>query len=467
MFSHTGLVIVAAGRGTRFGGFKQLAPISGVPLLGRAMATIGSAVTAAKGLGGIDPNMVSGNISMQSMNLLFQNSLLPGAGPTLAIPAQLLEDWGWYRSHVPDAVKNAIQPFVKTDPDADVNVASAFLPAWVQGMASGLGLWSSDKIKSYMPGAVAMLMQQNPDGRYWSTDETGAIKQTTQQQDALMRDAETLASGLLFGRSVVQNVSPGSPLPEVLYRADDGRMLATTALSQEYGAELRARGDQGEALLALADKYGVEALFTLMPTRGSSISPTGDAWEFVKGDPEMAEKYGHVLAIFAPGGGYSARFDRYQRQLNSNPELPDDQKVRGINGLLKEARQAELDRKLDAGQITAEEHEALGKQLSEAYADVYGPNFDTAQSEVRMSDVLAAANDPAFAAAFPQTAGFVKEYAYYRQYALDHNATESLEGPSNVEWRAWLRKKGTQMLAGNPRARVAWTRVFWPEVKED
>ncbi len=38
MFSHTGLVIVAAGRGTRFGGFKQLAPVSGTPLLARAMA---------------------------------------------------------------------------------------------------------------------------------------------------------------------------------------------------------------------------------------------------------------------------------------------------------------------------------------------------------------------------------------------------------------------------------------------
>lgn len=38
IFQHTGLVIVAAGRGTRFGGFKQLAPVAGVPLLKRTMA---------------------------------------------------------------------------------------------------------------------------------------------------------------------------------------------------------------------------------------------------------------------------------------------------------------------------------------------------------------------------------------------------------------------------------------------
>ncbi len=38
MFQHTGLVIVAAGRGTRFGGFKQLATVGGMPLLKRTMS---------------------------------------------------------------------------------------------------------------------------------------------------------------------------------------------------------------------------------------------------------------------------------------------------------------------------------------------------------------------------------------------------------------------------------------------
>ena len=441
----------------------------GVPLMGPAIAGLASGISAIKGGPGISPDMVEGGVSLQSMNLAVQNSLLPGAGPMLSISASMLEDTGWYQSWTPDVVKQFLQPYVNTDPDADPTVASTLMPAWLQGILGGaFGVPDfTGKAQRYLQPTMGYLLQQNPDGRYGSVDASGNWVQNSDQQSALLRDAEQLASALLFGRSVLQNVSPGAPIPEILATADDGRLLSTTVLTQEYLDKLGETGDRGEALLSMADQYGTSVLFTLLPTRGKSITPTDEAYQFLKSDPTAAEKYGSTLALFAPGGGYSQRFDRFQRKTGGNPSLSAEEMAREVNSLMRSAKEAELDRKLEREEITAEEYEAQIQALQESYKGIPTTNLDEKAADVLRADLKRNAEAPEMQEAFPEVANAVKLYEQYRQYALDNNATETLEGAGNVEWRAWLRKKGTEIVASNPKFRVAWVKAYAPELKED
>lgn len=441
----------------------------GVPGMGPAIAALASGLSGMRGGPTIGADMVEGAVPLQSMNLAIQNSLLPGAGPVVSISAGLLEDTGWYQSRVPDVVKTFLQPYTNIDPDADPTVASTLVPAWLQGILGGaLGVPDfAEKAKKYLQPTMGYLMQKNPDGRYGGVDENGNFIQNTDQQRALLRDAETLASALLFGRSVIQNVSPGSPMPEVLAKADDGRILSTTVITQEYMDFLGETGDRSEAMLRMADQYGTGILFTLLPTRGKSITPTDDAYRFLTSNPDAAERTSSTLPLFAPGGGYSQRYDRFARLVGDNPALSGDEMAREVNTLMKVAKEAELDRKLTRKEITEDEHEAQVQALQDSYEGVPLTDYDTGSSDVLRADLKRNAADPVIRESFPSVSRAVLQYERYREYALANNATEGLTGAGNVEWRSWLRKKGAELVAAEPDFAVAWVKAYAPEVRED
>ena len=406
------------------------------------------------------------------MNLLFQDGLLPGAGPVVTLSAGMLERFGWYRSSVPDVVKDFMIGSVNADPDADPTVASVILPAFLQGILGSLGLrdWAP-KIEKYMPHAMAALSQVNPDGRYYSVSPQGDIQQSDAQRAAFVMDSEHYAASMLFGRSLVQNVAPGAPMVNQLMVMDDGRIMAQAKLSQEYLSTLRESGDKTQALTTLLERYGTDAVFAILPTRGSSITPTNNAYQFLRNNPGKAEKFGPVLGLIFPEGGYSARMDRYQRQTSNNPKLSADETAKYINSYMKDAAQAQIDKRYIAGELTREQYEAESSGLTKSYEEAGArmPNYGNFGEDAAAwrAGLLDAASDPDLMEA--DKGGVlkaVKQYEEYRTHAQQRSGNESFGSVEMTEWRAWLRKKGGELIQQYPSFRVAWTKVYENEVEE-
>lgn len=457
----------------------------GVPMLGPAMALIGNLnpVTKLHNLGSdapisIDPSMVGGGIQLQSMNIALQDGLLPGSGPLGTLAAGVLEQFGWYRSSMPDVFKDFLMPFVNADPDSDPTMASTLIPAWAQGILGSLGFrdWAP-KIEKYMPGAMAALAQQNPDNRYYSLNAQGDIQQSDAQRAAFITDAEHYAGSMLFGRAWVQNVAPGAPQVQQLMVADDGRIMATAKLSQEYMSELRTTGDRPQALAKMLETYGAEAVFALLPTRGSTVTPTNAAYTFLKENPGMAEDYIGIVPIMAPEGGYSARMDRYMRQRGGDPSLSTDETAKYVNAFMKDAAQGQIDRRYNAGEITKEQYDAESQGLTDSYQEAGADmpdwnNFGEDAASYRAALVgspdgtyKGALADPAFVKAFPKVAPALIQYEKYRTYAIQHSGKDTFGSNEMSEWNAWLWKKQGELIQQYPSSRVAFTKVYMPELE--
>ena len=444
----------------------------GVPLMAQGMAGLANGISAVRGGPAIDPSMMESGISMESVNLLFQGGIAPGVGPFVQIPAGMLEQTGWYQSYLPDQVKQVINPSRNTDPEADPTILGMFLPAWFAGGLGALGAKDfTNKAKKYLQPAMTYLLSVNPDNKYWSLDEQGNVKADEAQQLALVEDANQLASSILFGRSIMQNLSPGAPIPEVLIEATDGKVLSTTIIAQQYYDLLQKSGDRGTALAQVVDMYGAGALFTLIPTRKSQYQPTGAAWELVKSNPELAKEYSPILPLVAVNGGYSAMYSRWEQARTGTMSLPPQDMAPWVNDLMKEARLGRLDQKRAAvpPQITDEEYDAQSAAIKAAYLEVPGVNQNEDGSEPDRVMLVKAANDPLMREKFPEMMDSILMYEQARDQALAKAAQygyKTFSGAASAPIRSWLYDQGIAIMKKNPEFVIPFKRIYKYEVSE-
>ena len=451
----------------------------GVPLMGPAMGWLAQGLNLLPMVNNatFDPSMLSGDMPLQSMNLALQNGGGPGAGPALGLTMSYLENTGWYQDIVPDAVKEFIHPVGNTNPDRD-DLLQDNLPAWFTGAMAGFGVPQfQEKAQRYLPQAVAYTLQHDyaelgtPDNPTVDP-ETGELLPLNQQHlDEVMRRAEGRASSLMFGRSLVQMVAPGSPIPHELAMMDDGRIMANIVIAQEYNAGIDKHGDPTQAMNDIARKYGHNAIWALMPARANSLPSTEGAWEFLKQEPELAKKYSRIVPFLNPGSGYSARFDRWRRQVGANPQMTPEQMADGVNGLLQRAQVGELERRFalpytHPDSLTKTEFEIELDKVTELYDGKPGATYDLDRREVWMDSLASAAKEPQMLKMFPEVTVAINTYREYRDYALARTGTKTLSGRSNEKWRKWLLQKGDELGRKYPKFKLAFLRVYYPELVE-
>lgn len=432
----------------------------GIPVAGSALAAIGSLVAMAHGGEAIDPSMVDAASPLSSFNLLFQNGMLPGVGPAISIPASALDGTDTYQAAVPDWAKRALVPYTNVDPDRDPGVLEASLPGWFGTMAAGMGVPGfSERVTKYVKPAMAQLFSQHPD-RY--LNEQGFMDNAGQAR--LLKDANALAHGITFGKGVLQNMSAGSLQPDLLVKDRNGNNLSQAVLAKEYGDRVTETGSRDAALGAMMDKYGVEPLLTMLPNREFGYRPTDAAYQFVKANPDAADQHGAVLSLFLPGGGYSAYMDRWARKQGTNPALAADEQIDYSNGLLYNAQQGQLDRKLVMKEITQEQYDAQTTALKAAYKEVPQAAVTTNSRDVAVREIRDALGEPTLANTEAGHAAAV--YMALRDQAIGAAGGGSLGGKGDLPLRAWLRDQGNELVAQYPEFAVMWTQVFRGEVKD-
>lgn len=432
----------------------------GIPVAGSVLAAIGSLVSVAHGGEAIDPSTTSAASPLSSFNLLFQNGMLPGVGPAISIPASALDGSDTYQAAVPDWMKRALVPYTNVDPDRDPGVLEATLPGWFGTVAAGVGVPGfSERVTKYVKPAMAQLFSKHPE-RY--LNEQGLMDNAGQAR--LLKDANALAHGITFGKGLLQNMSAGSLQPDLLVKSSNGDNLSQTVLTKEYGDLVRQTGSRDAALGQMLDKYGVDPLLTMLPNREFGYTPSDGAYQFVKANPEVADQHGAVLSLFLPAGGYSAYMDRWARKRGTNPALTPDQAIDYSNGLLYNAQQGALDRKLVTKEITQDQYDAQTATLKAAYKEAPQAATVNNSRDVAVREVRDALGEPSLANTEAGHAAAV--YMALRDQAIAQSGGGALGGKGDLPLRAWLREQGNELVAQYPEFSVMWTQVFRGEVKD-
>ena len=435
----------------------------GIPLAGRLLALAGSLPTAIRGGGGIDPSSVGVASPVSSFNLLFQNGMLPGVGPAISIPASSLDSTQAYNAMIPDWLKKVLVPYTNVNPDSQPGILEAQTPAWLGNILGGIGIVGySERVTKYVKPAMGTLFSKNP-SRY--LNEQGLMDDAGQRR--LLNDSNALAYGILFGKGILQNSSAGSVMPQLYAQDKNGNNLSQLVLAKEYGNltdPTVGKMSREDALASMADKYGVDVMMTMLPTKEFGYQPTDAAYQFVKQYPDVATDALNVLPLFLPGGGYSAYMARLQNDQFGNKTLDGPGMIARSNDLLHAAQVGQLDRKLIAGEINNDDYKAQLAVLNKAYKVVGQGQNSNNNSDHTINELRLALRHPELANT--EAGRGMDVYLQLRDNALAASSGDSLSGASDAPLRAWLRQQGQDLANSYPEFKTVWAQVFESEVKD-
>lgn len=420
--------------------------VFGIPLVGELGGLLASAVTGQNMTGSY-----GSTIDVGSLNLIMQNGFAPGFGPIIQIAENALSGNETYRRIMPDELRSIINPYSR-DPNQAFNILGTVTPAWFQELTAGFLF--PERRNKYTTGAMLTLMQANPE-KY--LDDEGTLDSAGQMR--LVKDAEAMANGLAVARGITQFFAPGATKLEAKFKDDDGRYMLASVVSDEYFTYLKQGYDQKEAMAKLVDAYGTDAALTMITANRLGYTPTDDAWELYKDNPDLFNEYSTVLPLIYVGGGYSVSLANYMS--TGDKRLSVNEQALQINRLLKDAKEAQIDIKLSKGQLDAYTYEEELNKLSEAYTGAPMPQVSTSYRESVIEDLTDAMEDPTLASTPAGQA--IKIYLENRSYVVGLGV--GIDAKKQAGNRQALFELGTQLASENPEFAVAWFKVLRSEVK--
>lgn len=422
--------------------------VFGIPLVG----------PLASFFGGQGVNSYGATMDVGSLNIVLQNDGMPGFGPLIQIPMNMLNSvLPNLTRMIPDEIRTAINPFLK-DPNQAFSLEGSLLPAWAKETLTGLtqGLVFPEIRNKYMTGAINALLYNQPE-KYF--DANGQISRDAQIQ--LVKDAEMLSGSLALSRGLWQIISPGSTKLETKFVDETGEYHLSGVVSGEFHDLLNQGYDQNEAMSKMIDTYGFAALTSMVSTSRSGFTPTDEAWEAVKEDPSLLETDGSVLSLFYTGGGYSM-YLAAEQNTGSTKLSPMDY-IENINNAKYTARLAELDRKLVTGEIEENVYLASVDSLKTAVKNTPMPAADRNWRDVNIYELEDALTNPKLSQTNVGQA--LSIYLEARREGLQYGAT--FNSKAQYENRMRLYNIGIQLAATVPEFSVVWHRVLRGEVKPE
>lgn len=425
-----------------------------MPLAGNILGAMLGTVTGEK-----VPGMPV-SLSIPSLNLAFSNELLPGVGPAiqLSLGRYIKDQNGW----IADQLRDIIYPFGA--PEGKVGLIETFTPAWASRILYGLGMDSYEaKNVSTLRPLMAYLA---------STGQYGDFPLDGQAQAQLLEDAGRVNRVLALWRGITQNLSPGSISPQILAKDKDGEFHVQALMFNDF-IQMRANNpDSYELAVAKwAEKYGYNALFSLVSGTRGGITPTDEAWQFYTSNRDDANQFPNAFALFFPGGQYSQEFAKWQEQRGQRFRLSPAEMQMEAARYVYTARKA----KLQQDMTTAIQQGAEPKMANQVYLtmksaldDEFGgqPDFRAAgvPRETLVKEVTAALDNPKFAET--ESGKGLAKFLLYRQAALESVAQagfKTLTGKSVANVAEWLNQSAYQVIAEHPEFSVMYWRVFATE----
>ena len=401
------------------------------------------------------------SISLSSLNLAFQNELLPGVGPgmQLTVGKVVQNQNGW----IADQLRNLIYPFGAPTPGAQ-GIVEQFTPAWAQRLLYGLGLdnYEAKNLSTLRPIMTYLA----------TTGKYGEFPIDGPNQQKLLDDSAKLNRVLALWRGIFANLAPGAIAPNILAKDKTGDFHVQALMMNDF-LQIRANNPDNYAVSVAkwAEKYGDSALFALVSGSRGGVQPTSEAWNFYLNNREDALQYKNAFSLFFPGGQYSQEFAKWQEQTGQRFKLSPADMMAEAARYVYSARKA----KLQSDEATAimqgadpKDAHAVYQTHKEALDGDFGgqPDYRSAgvPRETLVKEVIAALENEKFAAT--QSGKGLAEFLQYRKAATDAAAESGYKTLTGVSVRPiaeWLDNAAYQVIAAYPEFSVMYWRIFATE----
>lgn len=426
-----------------------------IPFLGTGLNFLSNLVTG-QGASRQGPYAIAA--TPQSLNFAFSSgSIMPGFGPGLQIAVIVLDELGVNPINIApigmrDTINKIIFPF--GEPDLKQGVLEAFLPGnWRRLLAAFPG-----QEESYAASFAPVMNYLASGGNYDLND--------LEDQIQLMRDTDKFAKWFTVFRGLFGLVSPFPLQPQGLTTLDDGNVVLSTALYNDFKElEVASGGNYNKAYADFLDLYGPEAIFAIINT--SSGAPTNlMTYELIQREPEVVDLYAETYGYAYPAGGFSTELYRWQRRAGNKEKFDSEQLVQRATSLRFYAADDRLMARLISGDFSEEEYEEARKNLRDTFIKA-GLSIETdPYKKARVKDELRRmAADIRFEDS-DAVAG-LRDYLYLRDKALEAAGidNDSLAKVGALPQREWLAGQVKQILQRNPEFYKFYYRFFKEELE--
>jgi len=287
-----------------------------------------------------------------------------------------------------------------------------------------------------------------------------------EDQAQLMRDTDKFAKWFTVFRGLFGLVSPFPLQPQGLSTLDDGNVVLSTALYNDFKQlEVAAGGNYNKAYADFLDLYGPEAIFAIINT--SSGAPTNlMTYELIQREPEVVDLYPDTYGYAYPAGGFSTELYRWQRRAGEKQKFTSQELVQRATSLRFYAADDRLMARLISGDFSEEEYEEARKNLRDTYIKA-GLSIETdPYKKARTKEQLRRmATDIRFEDS-DAVAG-LRDYLYLRDKALEaaNIDNDSLAKVGALPQREWLAGQVKQILQRNPEFYKFYYRFFKEELE--
>lgn len=411
-----------------------------IPFLGTGLNFMSNLLT---GQGATTRGPYAISATPQSLNFAFASgSIMPGVGPGIQVGLKVLDNLGVNPISVlpigmRDFVSKIIFPF--GEPDLRQGVVEGFLPGNWRRIIAGIGMQEEAYAAAFAP-----VMNYLASGGNYNLNDI-------EDQAQLMRDTNKFSQWFTIFRGVFGLASPFPLNPQGLTTLDDGNVVLSTALYNDFKElELAAGGNSNKAYADFLDTYGPEAIFAIINT--SSGAPTNlYTYELIQRNPEVMDLYSDTYGYAYPNGGFSQELYRWQRRAGEKEKFTSKQLIQRATSLRYYAANDRLMTRLVSGDLSEEEYKEARKFLKESYIKagltIESDPFKKAKTREQLRRMAA---DERFADS-DAVAG-LRDYLYLRDKALEAAGVtnDSLAKQGTIAQRQWLAGEAKKILQRNP-----------------
>lgn len=260
--------------------------------------TLNNLPGASAVMGGDVSQEVAGNIratgNVESLN--FASGMIPGFGPVFQAAARALPqnpDYDW--------VRDIVAPF-----GTEGNIGVSFAPAWIKRFVSAQG-GNDDPVLTYTYNSTVTDVIRTKIDR---GDFQGVTNEA--EVNALVREAEEEAKGLLMVRAAATWWNPASPSYKFQKEDKDGLIWSYNNLAGEYyKMKEEADGDDAAAFDAFFARFG----FLPQAFKGGKTYSIQDrsrdesGSRFERSQPKLFEDYPSIAMYLDPNIGVESEYD--------------------------------------------------------------------------------------------------------------------------------------------------------------
>jgi hypothetical protein len=394
----------------------------------------------------------------QSLNFAFASgSLMPGVGPGLQVGLKVLDNFGVNPINIaPIGMRDSINKFIFPfgEPDLKSGILEGFLPGNWRRILAAAGVQEDAYAAAFAP-----VMNYLASGGNYNLDEY-------EDQVQLMKDTNKFAQWFTLFRGFFGLVSPFPFQPQGLSTLDDGNVILSTALYNDFKQlELKAGGNPNQAYADFMDLYGPEAIFAIINT--SAGAPTNlMTYELIKRNPEVIDQYPDVYGYAYPNGGFSSELYRWQVRAGKKEKFTSKELIERATSLRYYAALDRLQARLVGGAISEPQYDEASKALRDSFiAAGMSIKFDVFASKRSMEQLRRMAADDQFDDS--DAVQGLRDYLYLRDAALNAAGitSDSLRSQKALPQREWLAGKAKEILERNPEFYKFYYRFFKKELE--